>query len=105
MPAVASARANNTAAGQKDRQVCGLSRCPGSILGDFAASQRAWFFCQPPKSGSHFAELIVGRTPCERRAKGGGFLEEGLFPGKLIQRRRATPAAGRKKALQLGLTS
>ena len=31
MPAVASARANNTADGQKDRQGCRLSRCPGSI--------------------------------------------------------------------------
>ncbi len=31
MPAVASARANNTVDGQKDRQVCRLSHCPGSM--------------------------------------------------------------------------
>ncbi len=32
MPAAASARANNTADGQKDRQVCRLSHCPGSMF-------------------------------------------------------------------------
>ena len=55
MPVVASARANNTADGQKDRQVCRLSRCPGS---NFATpSFRLHRVTYSPHDGAYFAAL------------------------------------------------
>ena len=60
MPAVASARANNAADGQKDRQVCRPSRCPGSNNSASSPGTQAGSSLQADRSGAFtLVELLV----------------------------------------------